>query len=198
MLRKKQLPKKKIEKCGKICRVPIWDIKQAGMDQSIKWISYAPNARFSVYDPLGNSSPGNPDTLTDDIVLDKETCLVWSRDANISGLMNWLDANTVCREMELAGRMGWRLPTVEELSSLIDPNQPNLALPVGHPFVKVQYGVGINAYWTSTNSENPTAAAWLVNPWRGAGVHLVGLANKTSLGYVWPVRGGNGGNNWNW
>lgn len=137
-------------------------------------------------------------TGDNDIILDKETCLVWSRDANIMGLMNWLDANTVCREMELAGRMGWRLPTVEELSSLIDPNQPNLALPAGHPFVNVQYGAGVNAYWTSTNSENPTGAAWFVNMWRGAGVHLAGLANKTSLGYVWPVRGGSGGNNWNW
>ena len=131
-------------------------------------------------------------------MLDKETGLVWTRDANLLGQHNWLDSNTLCRELELGNRSGWRLPAVEELSSLVDPSQPNLALPPGHPFVNVQIGTGVPAYWSSTNSENPTAAAWFVNFWRGAGPHLAGLGNKSIPGFVWPVRGGAGGNNWNW
>ena len=64
----------------------------------------------------------------------------------------------------------------------------------GHPFVNVQSGQGTYAYWTSTNHENPGASAWFVNMTGGD----AGLGNKSILGYIWPVRGGSGGNNWNW
>jgi hypothetical protein len=177
---------------------PIWEILKSGSAASVRWVNHGPNPRFAVHDPRGDSDLNNPTTLSDDLVWDRETGLIWVRDANIIGLQNWLDANTLCRELELGNRCGWRLPTVEELSSLVDPTQPNLALPPGHPFVNVQYGAGVYAYWTSTNCENPTGAAWFVNMWRGAGPHLAGLANKSISGYAWPVRGGSGGTNWNW
>jgi Protein of unknown function (DUF1566) len=116
-----------------------------------------PNPRFAIYDPKNDSNLVNPDTLSDDLVLDKKTGLVWTRDANLFGQYNWLDSNTMCREIEHGNRSGWRLPTVEELSSLVDPSQPNLALPAGHPFVNVQFGSGVPAYWSSTNHEIQSA-----------------------------------------
>jgi len=177
---------------------PLWDIFRPGTASSVVWAGHTPNPRFAIYDPKGDSNPANPSTLSDDLVLDKETGLVWARDANLLGSNNWLDSNTLCRELQLGNRAGWRLPAVEELASLVDPTQPNLALPLGHPFVNVQFGSGIPAYWSSTNCENPTGAAWFVNFWRGAGPHLSGLGNKSIPGYAWPVRGGAGGNNWNW
>jgi hypothetical protein len=171
---------------------PIWNIMQNGSSQPVDWVDHKPNSRFAIYNP-GNST--NP---SDDLVFDKETGLIWPRDANKIGQYNWLDANTLCRHFELGNRSGWRLPTVEELSSLIDPGQSNLALPAGHPFGNIQYGSGVNPYWTSTNYENPSGAAWFVNFWRGAGPQLVDEANKSTLGHVWPVRSGSVGNNWNW
>jgi hypothetical protein len=198
MPHKKQLPKTKNDKCKRACCVSIWDIFQPGTIKSISWIDHSPNPRFAINDPRRDSDTNNPSTLSDDIVVDKETGLIWARDANLLGYKNWLDANTECRGLELANRMGWRLPSVEELSSLVDPGQSNLALPAGNPFVNVQYGAGVYAYWTSTNTENPIGAAWFVNMWRGAGQQLSGLAMKTLPGYIWPVRGGIGGNNWNW
>jgi hypothetical protein len=177
---------------------PIWNIMKAGTSDPVVWVPHAPNPRFAIYDPNGDSHPATPANLADDLVLDRETGLVWARDANLIGQNTWLDANTLCRELELGKRAGWRLPAVEELSSLIDPGQANLALPGGHPFVNVQYGAGVNAYWTSTNHENPDASAWFVNFWRGAGPHLAGLATKTAQCHGWPVRGGAAGNSWNW
>ncbi len=177
---------------------PLWNIFRSGTGTSIEWVDHAPNTRFAIYDPKGDSDPANPATFSDDLVLDKETGLVWARDVNLIGQRNWLDSNTLCRELELGNRSGWRLPTVEELSSLVDPGQPDLVLPPGHPFVNIQYGSGEPAYWSSTNSENPTGSAWFVNFRRGAGPHLAGLGNKSIMGFVWPVRGGTGGNNWNW
>jgi hypothetical protein len=177
---------------------PLWDTFRQGIASSVDWTDHGPNPRFAIYDPKGDSNPSNPATLADDLVFDKETGLVWARDANLLDQNNWLDANTLCRGVQLGNREGWRLPAVEELASLVDPSQSNLALPPGHPFINVQYGAGIPAYWSSTNCENPTGAAWFVNFWRGAGPQLAGLGNKTIPGYAWPVRGGAGGNSWNW
>lgn len=177
---------------------PIWNIFKDESSEPVDWVIHKQNPRFATFDPNGDSDPANPNSLSDDLVLDKETGLVWTRDANPIGQYNWLDANTLCREFSLSNRSGWRLPSVEELSSLLDLKQPDLALPVNHPFINVQYGSGVNAYWTSTNHENPDAAAWFVNFWRGAGPHLSGLASKGIQGYIWPVRGGVVGNNWNW
>lgn len=178
---------------------PIWNIMKNGSCKPVQWVDHMPNPRFAIYDFKNDSNPANPASFSDDLVLDRETGLVWSRNANLIGAYNWLDANTNCRGFELGNRAGWRLPTVEELSSLIDPSQTPLALPAGHPFINVQYGQGVLAYWTSTNHENPHADAWFVNFWRGAGPSLAGLADKsTQQGYVWPVRGGSVGTNWNW
>ena len=179
-------------------RKPIWNIMQEGTAHPVHWVEHSDNPRFAIYDPHADSDPIRPASVSDDLVLDRETRLIWTRDANLIGQHNWLDCNSLCREFELGNRSGWRLPSVEELSTLIDPSQTDLALPTGHPFVNVQYGSGIFAYWTSTNHENPDAAAWFVNFWRGAGPHLAGLANKSTSGHAWPVRGGSGGNSWNW
>jgi hypothetical protein len=167
---------------------PVWDLFIDGTDTSVAWLDHKPNTRFAVYNPGGTANPA------DDLVLDKETGLVWPRSANLRvDPMNWLDANTTTRELRFATRIAWRLPTVEELSSLVDTRRSNPALPTGHPFVAVQFGGGIPAYWTSTNHENPTNAAWFVNFAAGA----PGLLTKTENGFVWPVRGGRGGVSWN-
>lgn len=176
-------------------KCPGWHIFRDGSGESVQWIEHSGNPRFAVHSPQGAAStpPG-----AKDVVLDKETGLIWARNANLLGPQNWLDANTLCRELELANRIGWRLPSVEELSSLVDPRQNPLALPPGHPFLNVQHGSGVPAYWTASNAENPAGAAWFVNLWRGAGPHLAGLGSKSLPGHAWPVRGGTAGMNWNW
>jgi len=198
---------KKVEKIGErlaekvakaMCaygKSPVWRMLRDGSGESVFWIDHSGNPRFAVHTPqvVTAAAPGSQY-----VVLDKETGLIWSRNANLPGPRNWLDANTLCRELELANRMGWRLPTVEELSTHVDPRQVPLALPPGHPFLDVQHGSGVPAYWTASNAENPAGAAWFVNPWRGAGPHLAGLGNKSIPGYAWPVRGGTAGVNWNW
>lgn len=131
----------------------------------------------------------------EELVLDKETGLIWPRNANpFEHAQNWLDSNTTCREQELANRIGWLPPTVEELSSLVGTRNANPALPTGHPFSSVQFDDGVPAYWTSTKFENPGSAAWFVNMGSGG----AGLGNKSILGFAWTVRAGRGGANWNW
>jgi hypothetical protein len=82
----------------------------------------------------------------DNAVLDHETGLVWERFVQTSP-NPFGNAQTFCFGT-VNGRMGWRLPTTAELTSLIDINAaeaPNL--PSGHPFQNVS---PTDPYWTST------------------------------------------------
>jgi len=82
--------------------------------------------------------------LDDEAVLDRETGLVWQRNTGDTGY-NWEAAQNVCHHLEIGGRMGWRLPTIDELATLIDRTQSPLTLPEGHPFTNVKV-----FYWSST------------------------------------------------
>ena len=91
-------------------------------------------------------------------VLDRETGLVWER-TPASGGSNWLNAMFFCRAQLVGNRRGWRLPSYEELTSLLDPTQSSPALPAGNPFV----GIGPSSvFWTSSTDEGDDTAAWIV------------------------------------
>lgn len=166
---------------------PVWELFVDGTASPIHWIDHPSNKRFGLF-------TGGTNSQADDLVWDKETGLIWPRHAClITNPINWLDANTAARELRLANRIGWRLPTVEELASLVDTRRSNPSLPSGHPFVNVRFGDGVPAYWTSTNHEQTSSgAAWFVNLGSGA----AGLANKATSGFTWPVRAGRGGVSW--
>ena len=70
-------------------------------------------------------------------VLDKETGLVREKSPDTTK-REWLTAIVYCYYKTVGGRKGWRLPTIEELASLIDASQNNPALPNDHPFLNVQ------------------------------------------------------------
>ena len=115
-------------------------------------------------------------------VLDKETGLVWERSPSSLATI-WASAPPTCINKTVGKRKGWRLPSVVELSSLIDPSvSPGPTLPVGHPFVGVQSA----GYWSATTNSQSTTFARLVNVGNG----LVGGAVKTDSLQVWCVRGG--------
>src|SRR5215218_3368442 len=52
-------------------------------------------------------------------VLDRETGLVWQQ-ALADGTSIWTEAHAICNNTLTGGRAGWRLPTIQELASLID------------------------------------------------------------------------------
>ena len=80
---------------------PIWKIFQDGAAQSVPWVD-ADNSRFAVYDA------GTPSDITDDVVLDKETGLVWDRSPSTVA-RNWYTATLNCYSQCKGERKGWRL-----------------------------------------------------------------------------------------
>src|SRR5262245_35534529 len=85
-------------------------------------------------------------------VLDRETGLVWQRSP--IGEAAWAQASENCINARTGGRGSWRLPTINELSSLFDPTLTTSPfLPAGHPFTGLPppFGLGAN-FWSSTLS----------------------------------------------
>jgi len=98
--------------------------------------------------------------------------LTWSN-ALASGSCGLTDGST-------AGQ--WRLPSSNELESLVDLSKAYPALPTGYPFSNVQS----DYYWSSSTNSSNTAYAWVVV--MGGGV--VSDGSKANVSYVWPVRAG--------
>jgi hypothetical protein len=120
----------------------------------------------------------------DGTVMDHNTELMWTKNADLFGAKNWWDATSYCWDLDLANHSDWSLPYISELNSLIDLNQLGPALPPDNPFTNVQSGY----YWSSTTDLDDTNFAW------GAvfGDGVVSLSDKGDDGYMWCVRGDDG------
>ncbi len=120
---------------------------------------------------------------SDEIVVDELTGLRWLRRSDLApGPVHWTDALTAVRDASrrgLAGISAWRLPTINELESLVDAGRSDPSLPRGHPFDDVREG-----YWSSTSSAFEPDWAMVLHLDRGA----VGVGIKRDPRYfVWPV-----------
>lgn len=118
-------------------------------------------------------------------VRDNETGLVWERAPDLDE-QTWFNAVRSCWQLEISDRMGWHLPTIEQLASLLDPSEPS-GLPQSHPFLSVATA---NAnYWSITTDSRPDTErqAWLIL----LSTKSTGDAAKTSSALRWCVRGGN-------
>jgi len=118
--------------------------------------------------------------LNNEAVLDRETGLVWERSPE-TNTYSWFQACSYCYQKTVGGRKGWRLPTIDELNSLVDPANTNPALPLGHPFTNVQQGF----YWSSTTSDGSSSNAYFVGFHYGS----MDVGDKDYSRYWWCVRG---------
>ena len=141
----------------------------------MKWSVHRPNPRFAIYNA---ETPGD---MADDLVLDRETGIVWERAPKKKDI-TFLDAISHCVDIEVGGRKGFHVPMAEQLASLVDTSNSNPALPTNHPFLNVQFG----GYWSATAYAGNPAVRWNVN----FGDGVVRNVWFGSGNFVWCVRGG--------
>lgn len=122
-------------------------------------------------------------SVSDSGVHDALTGLIWSRDADIAGQLNWQQALDTLKlwnqkSQDTSGK--WRMPNIRELESLLSLTSDSPALPERHPFINVQ-----DVYWSSTTSVYETRYAWSLYMRDG----MVGVGFKNDPGFhLWPVR----------
>ena len=90
-----------------------------------------------------------------DVVIDKDRKLMWQDDkAVINNKMTWPQARRYCKNLNLAGFSDWRLPTIEELSTIIDLDRYNPAIAKEFKNVRSEW------YWTNTSCASNRSYAW--------------------------------------
>ena len=128
---------------------------------------------------FASDAVGSPQTRFIDhgngTVTDTHYRLMWTKDANLFGRLNWNDAYNRCSSYTFAGYNDWRLPGKDELVSLYDGIEKG-----NHPFTNLQSAY----YWTSSSRLPGTRFAWRLSMDYGRILSV----NKSFPYYVWPVR----------
>jgi len=86
----------------------------------------------------------------DGTVTDRKTNLMWiknGRRMEFTSALTWWDAVKKSDDIKVGGHDDWRLPTIEEWRSLIDPNQEYPAMVEPNPFENI---VTHMPYWSVT------------------------------------------------
>jgi len=114
-------------------------------------------------------------------VLDNKTGLVWELSPALD-MSDWERAQRRCLSNHAGGGADWRLPTVQELTTLIEPSSIDVKLPPDHPFANVEPAI----YWSATERRDNAAYASFVNFSNGGSATL----EKYMPSFVWCVRDG--------
>jgi hypothetical protein len=134
--------------------------------------------------------------MNSEAVLDRETGLVWQRSPSAAEFF-FVDASNFCLTATTGKRLGWRLPTLSELSRLFDPTVTNgpPPLPPGHPFTNVPPFAGAPErilFW-SLNVLSGTPGVHRVAGYElapGSGVFTVSASSDLAGEFAWCVAGG--------
>ena len=100
----------------------------------------------------------NSNTVTDNV-----TGLEW-QNQDTSSTYTWQEAIDYCENLVQDGKNDWHLPTVDELSSLVDASTTNPAITPGY-FQNLNASPGASGgLWTATPGVgNPSTDAWFVD-----------------------------------
>lgn len=138
--------------------LPTWDKKIAG------------TKRFKLLPAFAN-----------EVVIDRETGLLW--ELAPSAGFNWRNAHRHCSYSNTGGRMGWRLPALDELLTLVDPDR-SPAIAEGAPFTGM-----LTELWTANDdAADPATLAVSVD----LNAFLLRTRSQTLARSVLCVRGGRG------
>lgn len=124
--------------------------------------------------------------VSDDVIHDKRTGLMWARNANIAGeKMFWDEAMKWVNKLKFGPYSGWRLPTIEELESLVKREGKfpvEFLSAIGFQIVEGTY---LTSSTTGTDGNNN--GVWVASLGKACKA-LYGTNKGVFNGFIWPVR----------
>jgi hypothetical protein len=127
--------------------------------------------------PAHANAPAGRFAIASGTVYDTKTKLTWQQSQALNGSAGyeWMDARAYCAALTLPGT-GWRLPTVKELQTIVDPSLSNPAIdPVAFPATSSVF------FWSSSPLAGSSVQMWMVD-------FKVGAINKTYVTNAAAVR----------
>src|SRR5579859_3793713 len=94
--------------------------------------------------PPGPLVNGARFVIDGDVVNDHTTGLTWTRKSVGDKALDWKAAKAACAAARVGGYEDWRLPTIQELLTLVDYNRSNPAIDTA------AFECESSWYWTST------------------------------------------------
>jgi hypothetical protein len=106
----------------------------------------------------GADAPAGRYTVTGGTVYDSKTKLTWQQAVPATTYYTWAAAKTYCGGVgAILGGTGWRLPTRNELLTIVDYSRTNPSTdPTAFPSTPV------NFFWSSSSLAGSSAYAWSV------------------------------------
>lgn len=143
----------------------------AGSDGAVQSGVVSPNPRFTIGTGIESGC------ITDNL-----TGLMWSR-SPLTNRIQWGQALTVANDLVRCGYDDWRMPNLNELSSLMNYSQTRM-----NRWLNSQGFNGVqDEYWTSTIGDSTLNTAWDISMYYGVTL-LTGVSSDARYG-VLPVRG---------
>ena len=117
----------------------------------------------------------------DEIVIDEKTGLMWQDNVEVKEFeMNWNEAHAYAEKLRLGGFEDWRVPSKDELATIIEKNWRKDRI------YSVFDNVVSNYYWSSTTYADSSIYAWRIHFDNGYQYHNL----KSLRYYVRCVRAG--------
>lgn len=115
------------------------------------------------------------------VVVDTATGLMWQRQTgNDNEALTWAQAVAYCKKLDLAGYDDWRLPSSDELQSIINYLSYD---PAVDP--RIFPDTASSGYWSSSTYEANSGYAWRIDFYY---IGYVNISNKANHYYVRAVR----------
>ena len=102
-------------------------------------------------------------SLASDVFIDDTTGLMWQDNSAAKYTKkDWQGALSFCQKLHLAGHDDWRLPTIKELTGVVNLSQNDPTVTNGFKNVG-----GSGYYWSATADDESGEFAWIMNFKRG-------------------------------
>lgn len=150
------------------------------------------NTKAGVPWPTSRFADNGNGTITDTL-----TGLIWLKNANCFGTVDWATALIDAKGLTSVGNEcglfdgstagQWRLPNVNELMTLVNLEESDMATWLNTPAQPGFSNVQSDYYWSSSTYAILPSYAWIVNMYGG---YDSPDGKAGTFYYVWPVRGG--------